>query len=140
MATRRDTRLPNLKTAVLVKDLIAAIERTRDKELKAVTVEISAYPAKRRAYLSALRKHVLGRAKAIDDSFDQSERRSSWFDLGNWLERGAPERPTKPRADCVATKYDVLISQLRLSTEPKVRLSPEDFRKFMQGDESACVC
>lgn len=133
--------LPKVKTVVLVKDLIAAIERERDaavaenrKRRAEALREAAQYPKLARAFV----KSKL--AEMSKPGFVLPECRYG-DSLEKFLERGRPEPPEKPRADAnISVKYDRLIQQLRLSVEPKVRLSPEDFANFMQGNSAACVC
>lgn len=137
-----DQRLPQIKTAVLVKDLIAAIERTRDVELKANREEHREYKVLYARYVKEVRAKLRERLTQITSDFEIPQRRyGRGTSISDWLTKDLPEHPANPNSeDCVRSKYDGLIAQLKLSTEPKVRLSPEDFRKFMAGDSSACVC
>ncbi len=136
----KNYRLPSIKTAVMVKDLIASIERIRDAELKEAKVAEATYKTQRAAYLKRVREHLRAKAALIVADFVPPNvgYRSGMKD---WVVSGFPEKPVYPNdAKCIRAKYDTLIAQLRLSAEPKVRLSPEDFGKFMAGDASACPC
>jgi hypothetical protein len=137
-----NTQLPRIKTAVLVVDLIEAIERVRDAEVKTVQAETATYVKKRLDYLRAVKKHLRAKSDAIAVRADfRFGVRTRWRDVEDWAVQDLPQAPAAPSDEkCVRQKYDGLIAQLRLSTEPKVRLSPEDFQKFMRGDASACAC
>ena len=152
--------LPRLKTAVFVKDLVRAIERQRDREIEDAKSAETKFEKDMAAYHVAFEKHVRDRAEAIQKlvaakvtqvkpGFDFPKRRHGYeFDSAfDWLLDGAksdvpmPTKPHKPSGvKCAATKYDSLIAQLKLSAEEKIRLTPEDFAKFMAGDSAACAC
>ena len=137
----KNTSLPSIKTAVLVKDLISALEKLRDDEVKAAKVAMSAYKAKREEYMKAVKAHLRERASMLTADFEPPKARWGRRDIADWITDGMPSQPEYPNDEkCVRAKYDGLIAQLRLSSEPKVRLSPEDFRRFMAGDASACPC
>lgn len=136
-----DKRLPQIKTAVLVKDLVAAIERVRDAELKQNKLDLQAYETKRIEYVRKVKTHVAARLDKLTPDFRPKTRRFRSADVAEWLVEGLPEEPVSPTSEkCIRSKYDALISQLKMTSEDKVRLSPEDFRKFMTGDSSACAC
>ena len=139
----RDKRLPQIKTAVLVKDLIAAIERRRDVELKADAAETAAYPAKMTKYIKEVKAHLRSCADQLTVDFKPPRGRWGHRDFDDWVKEEMPDAPSAPSpksAACIRAKYDNLVVQLKMSAEPKVRLSVEDFRKFMTGDAEACVC
>jgi len=142
MAARRDQGVPAVKTLVLVTDLVKAIERVRDDEVKALREKLVKYKAERAAYVKTIREHVKSKLAQIGPDFSVPKtRRWGTRDLGEWLTEGLGEEPVYPGDEkCIRQKYDGLIAQLKMSAEPKVRLYPDDYRKFMLGDSSACVC
>lgn len=134
--------LPAVKTVVMVKELIAALEKTRDKELRDSRAAMSEYKAARLAYVRSVKTHLKEKLASLTPDFEPPpRRRGRGGDLAEWIVDGLPEEPVYPNDEkCIRSKYDGLIAQLRLSAEPKVRLSPEDFQRFMAGDASACRC
>lgn len=135
--------LPKLKTAVLVVDLIKAIERKRDVEVAKHRVDVAEYKTKRAEYVKQVKGLLRTKLQQLTPTFDLPKPRERWRarDVSNWLTEDLPESPAHPGDEqCIRSKYDQLIAQLKISADPKIRLSPEDFAKFMVGDASACPC
>lgn len=140
MAT--DKRLPQVKTVVLVKDLVKAIERVRDAEISDAIKSTAAYQVAHSAWRRDVKARLRAKLADIDGFLATSpSRKYGRNSIEDYLTDDLPEAPSAPNdIKCIRGKYDTLIAQLNLSPEPKVRLGAEDFRKFMTGDASACVC